>query len=117
MKTKILVVEDDFTWQLIFKNLLKKWWYNNVTVAYRIYEALESIDQQLFEVLVCDTSLKDDTDWIKVAEAFRKKFPEGKIIAMSANEKFKDFWTWKCDIFISKAVIQEQLLDAVWNAK
>jgi len=118
---RILLVEDNPILQNSFLNVFKHLW-RAVVIASSQQEAFDVISSRdTLHALITDTRLPlipwsapntmDSSAWFEIAQVFRQKFPQGKVIAMSLSE-----WSWwkageNCDVFVNKADIAEYLYE------
>jgi DNA-binding response OmpR family regulator len=109
----ILLVKDAGVQRDVLKTSLEK-------NQYHVDDALEQItasklmdwklrDKELYDLLIIDLP---DEDWIYVAEEFRNKFPNGKIISAYAP---KDRYSWeiKCDYSVWKIYPAQEILNII----
>ena len=96
MKPKILVVDDEHSIREFFEILLRKSGYG-VTCAQGGAEAIQLLDQELFDLVVTDIAM-DGVDGIEVLKYARQLDPEALVIMITAYasvetalEAMKDF--------------------------
>jgi CheY-like chemotaxis protein len=114
--TKILLVEDDEINQEICTELLEQFGFQ-VTIASNGIQALESVSQFHFDLVLLDIQLPD-LDGYKVAETIRleDKLKELPIIALSSNTRPDDIKQCKLsgmNAHIAKPVIPVTLLSTI----
>lgn len=87
MKSVLLVEDDIITRMSITKNL-KELGYD-VKEASSLEEAREAIANNIFDILITDTSFGkvSDESGVEVAKLFREAFPDGRIIAVSGHSR------------------------------
>jgi DNA-binding NtrC family response regulator len=83
MKRVLLVEDEIMTRKSIAKNLRELGY--DVKEAGSLKEARELIADNIFDILITDTSFGEvsDESGVEVAKIFREQFPDGKVIAMS----------------------------------
>lgn len=73
-KPRVLVVDDETSVLFTYKMILQQQGYE-VTAVGTCREALEKVEQQTFDLLLCDYSLEQQHTGFEVIEAGRKKNP------------------------------------------
>ena len=86
MRKRLLVVDDDADMRLTLKLALELAGYA-VDVAANGREALEAQRRQPAEVLITDIFMPD-TDGFEAIDAFRREFPQTRIVVVSGGAQF-----------------------------
>jgi DNA-binding NtrC family response regulator len=86
MRKRLLVVDDDADMRLTLKLALELAGYT-VEVAANGREALEAQRRQPAEVLITDIFMPD-TDGFEAIDAFRREFPQTRIVVVSGGAQF-----------------------------
>jgi CheY-like chemotaxis protein len=86
MRKRLLVVDDDADMRLTLKLALELAGYA-VEVAANGREALEAQRRQPAEVLITDIFMPD-TDGFEAIDAFRREFPQTRIVVVSGGAQF-----------------------------
>ncbi len=81
----ILIIDDDYDFCNILKNLLEKRDYT-VSVAHSLREGLSLLDEHLPDIIFMDNYLPDGEGW-EQAKLIGKRFPSIHINLMSAEDK------------------------------
>lgn len=84
---KILVAEDDTQLQTLMHDFFSKF-HTSFTIASNGNEALAILQNNQFDILLTDIVMPD-MDGIELIKNVNKKYPQLKIIVISANAKMK----------------------------
>jgi DNA-binding response OmpR family regulator len=105
---KILIVEDEETLCLLYKEEISKEGYD-VTVAMDADQALELLSRNPYDLIITDIRMpgKDGVELITQIMGLKKDIP---IIINTAYQSHKnDFMTWAADAYVVKSSSMEEL--------
>jgi len=105
---KLLIVEDEETLCLLYKEELSKEGYD-VTVAYDTEQALELLGREQFDLIITDIRMpgRDGVELITEIMGLRKDVP---IIINTAYQSYRDdFMTWAADAYVVKSSSLDEL--------
>lgn len=118
-KPRLLVVEDDYENQKFLEIFLKRKFDLKICdSAETFYKLIENND---FDVILMDISLRGKKDGLQLTKELRgmDKYKEVPVVALSAHAFQKDkenAYQAGVDIFLTKPVQNEVLLDTLINA-
>lgn len=104
---KILVVDDDFHIQRLYKEELEEEGYN-VVVAGTGKEALELFEREKPDIVTLDI-LMPDIDGISLLRKMKEQRPKTPIIMSTAYDYRDDFAVWASEAYIVKSADLEEL--------
>ena len=108
MKKRLLIVEDEKSLCLLYKEELTKEGYK-VTAVTDADSALDQIKKKAFDLIITDIRMpaKNGIELITLIMALRKDIP---IIINTAYQSYKhDFMTWAADAYIVKSASLDEL--------
>jgi len=118
-KPRLLIVEDDYENQKFLQIFLKRKFDLEICdSADSFYERLEKDN---FDIILMDISLKGDKDGLQLTQEIRKikKYKHLPVVGLSAHAFQKDkenAYKAGVDIFITKPVQNDILMDTLWEA-
>ncbi len=108
---KLLVVDDDFNIQRLYKEELEEEGYE-VTIASTGKEALEIFERENFDVITLDI-LMPDIDGISLLRKMKEKRPNIPIIMSTAYDYRDDFAVWASEAYIVKSSDLSELKNTI----
>jgi len=83
LNKRLLFVDDERGIRETLQFILKRYGYT-VTLASKVSEALEQIDQHEFDILLCDLNLERENDGFNVVRAMQAKNPRCATLILTA---------------------------------
>lgn len=115
MKKKILIIEDNFETQLVFKIYLREFY--EITISDNATDGLEEIKNNNFDLLILDVNLPGKLDGNDVLRILKKEFQlDIRVIVVTAYAMKGDrekFLAQGADDYIAKPVEKAFLLKRI----
>lgn len=112
---KILIVDDEDNVRLLIKEELEDSGYDVETIE-TAKKALDFIKTNDDIDLICTDIEMPDINGLELAGEIRKKYPEKKIILLTAYSHYKsEMASWAADAYVVKSMDLTELKDTIQN--
>lgn len=118
-KPRLLIVEDDYENQKFLQIFLRRRF--DLEICDSADSFYEQLEKDNFDIILMDISLKGEKDGLQLTQEIRKikKYKNLPVVGLSAHAFQKDkenAYNAGVDIFITKPVQNDILMDTLWEA-
>jgi DNA-binding NtrC family response regulator len=112
---KILIVDDEENIRMLMKEELEEAGFEVLTVA-NAKSALEKLSSEPDIDIVCTDIEMPDVNGLALASEIRKKYPNKKIIFLTAYSHYKsEMASWAGDAYVVKSMDLTEIKDTIEN--